>query len=150
MTVTLNATPAVCGLLIFAITNFASAPALTVKLLLVALVSNPSEADNVNVPVTVGTKFENVATPLDAETVAVELPLSAPGELIAILMLEASVVTTLPLASCTWTVTAGEIACPAAAVDGWTLNASLLAAPGEMLKALLVAAASPVLLVANV
>ena len=62
-----DATPAVCGLLIFAITNFASAPALTVKLLVVALVSNPSEADNVNdTPLQVGTKFENVATPLDA------------------------------------------------------------------------------------
>ena len=65
-------------------------------------------------------------------------------------MLEASVVTTLPLASCTWTVTAGEIACPAAVVSvSWTLNASLLAAPAAMVKALLVAAANPVLLAAR-
>jgi hypothetical protein len=129
----------------------ARAPALTVKLLLVALASDPSEADKVKVvPATVGIKFEKVATPLDADTVVVEVPLNAPGELIVILTLELSVVTTLPFASCTCTVTAGEIAEPALVVLGCTLKASLLAAPAVMLKPLLVAPVNPVLLAASV
>src|SRR5437016_2126948 len=89
----------------------------TANELLVAPVSEPSEANKVKLLSTVGTRFENVATPLDAATVVVEPPLNAPPELIVMLTLEVFEVTTLPLASSTCTVTAGEIAAPAIVVD---------------------------------
>jgi hypothetical protein len=91
---------------------------LTVKLLLVAPVSEPSVADNVNDPPLVGTRFENVATPPDAGTVNVDPALKAPPALIPIVTLELLVVTKLPFASCSWTVTAGLIALPVVVVVG--------------------------------
>ena len=91
---------------------------LTVKLLLVALVRDPSVADSVYDPPLVGTRFENVATPLTAATVNVDPPLKAPPLLMAIVTLEPSVVTRLPLASCTCTVTAGLMALAAKVVVG--------------------------------
>jgi hypothetical protein len=90
----------------------------TLKLLLVAPVSEPSDADNVNDPLVVGTRFENVATPPDAAAVNVDPLLRVPPVLIAIVTVEVSVVTRLPLASSTCTVTAGLIALPAVVVVG--------------------------------
>jgi hypothetical protein len=113
VTAILNAVPAVCGLLMVAKTKWLSAPGLTVKLLLVAPVSGPSEAAKVKVPATVGTRFEKVATPLAAATVVVEPPLNAPPLLIVIETFEASEDTRLPNWSCTCTITAGAIGEPA-------------------------------------
>ena len=91
-----------------------AAPAVTLKLPLVAAVSDPSVANRVKpVPALVGTRVEKVATPLEAATVVVELPLITPGLLIAIETFELSEVTTLPNWSSTFTVTAGVIALPA-------------------------------------
>jgi hypothetical protein len=70
--------------------------AFTVKLLLVAPVREPSEADNVNEPLLVGTRFENVATPPDAAAVNVDALLRVPPVLIAIVTVELLPVTTLP------------------------------------------------------
>ena len=50
-----------------------------------------------------------------------------------------SVVMTLPLASSTATVIAGEILAPAVVLLGWAMKASLLAAAGVILKVPLVA-----------
>ena len=50
-----------------------------------------------------------------------------------------SVVMTLPLASSTATVIAGEILAPAVVLLGWAVKASLLAAAGVILKVPLVA-----------
>lgn len=91
---------------------------MTVKLLLVAGVNDPSVADNVKEPLFVGTRFEKVATPFTAAAVKVEAPLKTPPPLIAIVTLEVFPGTTSPLLSTTWTVTAGEIADPAVEVPG--------------------------------
>ena len=57
-------------------------------------------------------------------------------------MLAVEPVTVLPSASWTVTSSAGEMAAPAAVLDGWTVKASCAAAPGVMLKAVLVAEVS--------
>src|SRR5262249_49282143 len=74
-------------------------------------------------------KLLNVATPATALTVVVPLSVAPPG-LVPIEIVTAAVllVTTLPLASCTCTVTAGVMAVPATAFDGCCANASLVAA----------------------
>jgi hypothetical protein len=59
-------------------------------------------------------------------------------------------VTTLPPASCTCTVTAGVIEAPPAVFDGCVPNASLAAAPTVILNELLVAPVNPVLLAVKV
>jgi hypothetical protein len=147
----LKAVPATCGLLIVEKTKCVTVPGFTVKLLLVAFVRVPSEAVNVNdKPAAVGTRFENVATPADAATVVVESPLNAPPVLIAMVTLEVSVVTRFPPASCTCTTTAGAIAWPAVVVEGCWVKTSLLAAPAVMLKAVLTAEVSPVLVAVSV
>jgi hypothetical protein len=119
--------------------------AFTVKLLLVAPVNVPSEADKVKLPVAVGIRLLKVATPPEAATVSVELPLNTPPVLMAIVTFELSVVTGLPLASCTCTVTDGLIALPAAVVEGCWTTASLFDVPDVILNAVLVAEAKPLL-----
>ena len=94
--------------------NLFGAPAVTLKPLLVALISEPSVANRVKpVPALLGTRLEKVATPLEAATVVVEPPLKTPGLLIAIETFELSEVTRFPNWSTTLTVTAGVIALPA-------------------------------------
>ena len=61
----------------------------------------------------------------------------------ASVMLVVAFVTVLPPASCTVTLTAGVIAAPAVAPVGWTLKASLTAAPATS-KVALVAPVRPV------
>src|SRR5436189_10769 len=81
-------------------------------------------------------RLENVAMPLDADTVAVPDSVPPPGLApMATVMLAVELVTVLPNGSCTATCTAGEIATPAVAFDGWTVKASLEAAAGLMLNA---------------
>jgi hypothetical protein len=91
-----NAAPAVPPLGCVVKTNWLAVPAFTVKLLLVALVREPSVADRVNDPLLVGTRFENVATPPDAAAVNVDPLLRVPPVLIAIVTVELLPVTTLP------------------------------------------------------
>src|SRR3954469_22159057 len=80
-------------------------------------------------------RFENDATPATAATVAVPDSGPLPGLVpIATVMLADGLVTVLLNASCTVTCTAGLIATPAVAFVGWTVNASLDAAAGLMLK----------------
>src|SRR3954468_21212332 len=81
-------------------------------------------------------RLENVATPATAATVVVPDSVPPPGLVpIATVMAALELVTVLPNASCTVTRTAGEIATPAVASDGWTVKASFEAAATEMLKA---------------
>ena len=112
---------------------------MTLKLPLVAPVSDPSVAARVNpVPALVGTRFENVAMPPTAPTVVVDVPLSTPPMLIAMETLDVSDVSRLPNWSCTRTLTAGVIACPAMVLDGCWEKTSLLATPAFTVNALLV------------
>ncbi len=60
------------------------------------------------------------------------------------------VVTTLPPASCTCTVTAGVIEEPAAVFDGCVSKASFVAVPAVMLNAVLVAEVSAPLVAVSV
>src|SRR5688572_29990168 len=84
-----------------------------------------------------------VATPATADTVVVPDSVPPPGLVpIATVMLAVELVTVLLKASCTATCTAGEIAEPAVALVGWTVNATFEAAPGVMLNALEVAPVS--------
>src|SRR6185295_5632605 len=88
-------------------------------------------------------RLENVATPLDAATVAVPESVPPPGLApIAAVMLADELVTVFPNASCTVTCTAGAMATPAVAFDGGTVKASLEAAAGVMLNATEVAPVS--------
>ena len=70
-----------------------------------------------------------VATPLTALTVRMLVPPNAVA-LLVMLTLRVSPVTVLPLASATFTVTAGLIAAPGAVLDGWIPKTSLLGTPG--------------------
>src|SRR2546425_771927 len=89
--------------------------------------------------------FAKVAMPLTAATVVVpeRVPLAGLAA-IASVMLVVAVVTGLPWASWTATCMAGVIPAPAAASLGCTVKAIFAAAPGLMLKALLVAPVRPV------
>ena len=87
-----------------------------------------------------------VATPLTALTVLVPASVPLEGlEPIATVIETLELVTVLPLASWTATVTAGLIDVPVAALVGCCWKASLVAAPGVILKAELVAPLRPVL-----
>ena len=89
-------------------------------------------------------KFEKVATPPTAATVAVPESAPPPGLVPMVsVMLVVALVTVLPPPSCTITVTAGLMAVPAVAPVGWTEKASLTAAP-VTLKVALVAPVRPV------
>src|SRR5260221_4677942 len=80
-------------------------------------------------------RFENDATPALAATVVVPESVPLPGLVpMATVMLADDPVTVLPNWSCTVTWTAGAMAEPAVALEGWTVKASLLAAAGLMLK----------------
>ncbi len=76
-----------------------------------------------------------VASPPTAATVKVP-PSLAPAELVpmASVMEFVAVVTSFPLASCTCTLTPGEIAVLTSALVGWTEKTSLLAGAAVMLK----------------
>src|SRR5512132_1826261 len=88
-------------------------------------------------------RSENVATPADADTMLVPESVPPPGLVpIATVMLAFELVTVLLNASCTVTCTGGEIATPAMAFIGCTVNASLVAAAGLMLNAAEVAPVS--------
>src|SRR5512133_302728 len=88
-------------------------------------------------------RLENVATPADADTMLVPESVPPPGLVpMATVMLAVELVTVLLTASCTVTCTAGEIATPAMALIGCTVNASLEAAAGLMLNATEVAPVS--------
>src|SRR3954465_4491704 len=88
-------------------------------------------------------RLEKLATPADASTVVVPESVPPPGLVpIATVMLPVELVTVLPKASCTVTCTAGEMFTPAVALAGWTVKASLDAAPGLMLNAVEVAPVS--------
>src|SRR5256885_970299 len=90
-------------------------------------------------------RVENVATPLTAATAVVPPSVAAPGlGPIATGVGEGGGVTVVPAASWTVTVIAGLIATPMVVLLGWTVNASLLAAPTVTLKAVLLAPVSPV------
>ena len=92
-----------------------------------------------------------VATPLVAATVAVPLNVEPPGFVpIDIVIVAELVVTTLPLVSCTCTVTAGEMLAPAVVFVGCCAKASLLAVPAVMLNVPLVAPVKPALAAASV
>src|SRR5512146_2911539 len=81
-------------------------------------------------------RLENVATPLDADTVVVPDNVPPPGLVpIATVMLALELVTVLLNASCTSTRTAGAMDTPATALVGWIVKASLAAAAGLMSNA---------------
>src|SRR6185295_14515440 len=81
-------------------------------------------------------RLASVATPFTAATVVVPESAPPPGLVpIATVMLAVELVTVLLNASCTVTCTAGAMATPAVALDGCTVNASLVAAAGVMVKA---------------
>src|SRR3954462_13981471 len=83
-------------------------------------------------------RVEKVATPPDADTVVVPDSVPPPGLVpMATVMLAAELVTVLLNASCTVTCTEGEMAWPAVALVGWTVKASLDAAAGLTLNAVL-------------
>src|SRR5260370_697797 len=94
---------------------------------------------------------ENVAMPLTAFCVAVPLRVPLPGFVPMATAIDAVlVVTTLPPASCTCTVTAGVIEEVAAVFDGCVPKASFAAAPTVILNELLVTPVRPGLLAAKV
>src|SRR5450759_508934 len=110
------------------------------KELLVADFSNPSVAVRVKVPAVVIVQPENVATPLDVACGFTQPPTGGgvtPAT--AIVTLLEPVVTVLPPASWTVTVTAGLIDAPASVFVGCAVKASLFAVPTVMSNAVLVA-----------
>ena len=91
-------------------------------------------------------RSEKVATPFTAATVFVPLRVPEEGFVpIATVTDAEEEVTTLPFASRISTFTAGVIVPPLVVFKGWTLKATLLADPAEMLKELLVSPVRPVL-----
>src|SRR5512134_2774829 len=90
---------------------------------------------------------EKIATPLDAATgfgpdrMAPAVPVP---DVIASVMLPTKPVAVFPRASCAATRTDGLMFPPAVDVVGCTVNASRVAAPGVILKALLVSGVRPV------
>jgi hypothetical protein len=95
-------------------------------------------------------RFENVATPATAATVAVPDRVLPPGFVeMAIVMLPVNPVTVAPMASRAVTWTAGVIATPAISLLGCAVNASWVAPP-PMANAVEVAPVSPVALAVSV
>src|SRR5438552_13327967 len=103
-------------------------------------------------PVKLATPLETVTGPVPPALVQVSTP--PPGLLLiaSVTVVALSAVFTLPLASSTAT-EAGKLAVPVAwmlaLAAGWLVNASLVAAPGVMLNALLVAPVRPPLAAAR-
>ena len=90
-------------------------------------------------------RFANDATPDEAALLVVPVSVPLPGFVpIAIAIVALELVTVLFRASVTATVTAGESEVPAVALVGCWTNASLAAAPGLTLNAVLVADVKPV------
>src|SRR4051812_33025647 len=88
-------------------------------------------------------RFEKLATPPTAATLVVPDSVPPPGLVpMATATVAVELVAVLPNASCTVTCTAGAIATPAVALDGWTENATFEGAAWLMVKALEVAPAS--------
>ena len=82
----------------------------------------------------------NVATPLEADTVAVPLKVPVLGLVPMASVIDAELpVTVLPPASCTVTTGCGPKAVPPVELSGLVVNASLAADPTVMLNVLLVA-----------
>src|SRR5207247_10422409 len=80
-------------------------------------------------------RFENVATPAVAATVAVPASVPPPGFVaIATVTFAVKLVTVLPSPSSTVTCTAGVIAAPATALVGSPVNTSALADPADTLN----------------
>src|SRR5512143_908547 len=132
--------------------SFVAVPPMMSKAAEVAPVNPLVDATSVYpVPILSMLRFENVATPLIAETGLVPESVPPPGLVpIAMAMLFDALVTRLPPASCTSTWTAGVIVAPAVVLVGWTRNPSLLAAPTVMVKGLEVAPVSPAVFAASV
>src|SRR2546428_54520 len=92
-----------------------------------------------------------VTTPLAAATVVVPDRVPPLGfTTIDMATVPANPVAVLPSASRAVTWTAGVIAAPAVVLVGWTVNTSVVAAPGVTLNAVLTAPASPVALADSV
>src|SRR5689334_10647760 len=89
-------------------------------------------------------RLENVATPPLVVTLVVPDSVPPPGlvPIATVMDVGLAVVTVLPNWSCTATCTAGLIATPAVAAEGWTANPTLVAAAAVMLKVALVALSS--------
>ena len=88
-------------------------------------------------------RSEKVATPFTAATVFVPLKVPEEGFVPIARVTDAEEFTRLPFESRTSTLTAGEIDAPEAVFEGWTLKASLFAAPAVTLKELLVSPVNP-------
>src|SRR5438132_4598921 len=96
-------------------------------------------------------RFENVATPAVAATVAVPASVPPPGFVaIATVTFAVKLVTVLPSPSSTVTCTAGVIAAPATALVGSPVNTRAVADPAETLNAALPPVARPVPLAVSV
>ena len=124
-----------------------NAPPVMLNVLLVAEVRPVLVAESVYpVPTLLMLRPLKVATPFAAATVSVPLNVPADGFVPMARVTEFdALVTVLPAAS--WMVTFGDgvMVDPACVLDGCTEKASLAAAPGVMLKALLVAEVNPAL-----
>src|SRR3954465_10626116 len=116
--------------------SFEADAGLTLNPAEVAPVSDADAAASVYpVPTLSMDRLEKVATPPVADTVVVPVSVPPPGLVpMATVMLAVELVTVLLKTSCTVTCTAGEMLAPAVALDGWTVKASLDAAPAVMLK----------------
>ncbi len=118
----------------------------------VSLVSVPLDATSVYPAAALSIdKSENVATPAAAARVSVPDNVPPPGFAArAITTLPVNVGTTLPLASCAVTVTAGLMLVPAVAFEGCCANLTCVAPPAVMLNAAEVPGVRPVPLVTSV
>src|SRR4051812_45795538 len=96
-------------------------------------------------------RFEKLATPLTAATLVVPDSVPPPGlALMASATVAVELVAVLPNASCTITCTAGAMATPAVALDGWTENATFAGAAWLMVNAVEVVPVSGADAAANV
>src|SRR2546427_437418 len=96
-------------------------------------------------------RLPKLTTPATAAAVAVPDNVPPPGLVpIATLTFPVKPDAVLPRASWAVTCTAGAIAAPEMALDGWTVNTSWAAAPGVTLNAALVLPVSPLALAARV
>src|SRR5437762_3560969 len=128
-------------------TSTLGAPAVTLNAALVAPPPTP-EAPAVSVypvPVLLMLNPENVAMPPPAATLVVPVSAPAPGFFpSATVTYPVNPVAVLPSPSCAVTCTAGVIGAPAVTLVGCTVNTSLFAAAGLMIKEALGCPVSPV------
>ena len=95
-------------------------------------------------------RLAKVATPATAATVVVPDRVPPPGLVLSATVTLAVEAVRFPSASRMATFTAGVMAAPAVVLVGWTVMASLSAAAGVMLNAVLVAPVRPVALATSV